>query len=307
VSIRTATAPGSWGVEPGAAKHVPAWQDVLDEVAECGFDGVELGPVGYLPEQPNRLRSELRSRGLDLAGGFVMEPFHRRAARLDVLAVARRTCSALAAGGAERVVLIESLEPARSAAAGRPAAAPSLDVRGWRTLVATVTEVAALAAAEFGLRAAFHPHAGTFVENADEIDRLLDAVDEETMGLCLDTGHALYAGLDPTDLVRHYGRRLWHVHLKDVRADALERARRGRWTFERAVEGGVFCRLGDGDVDLEAVARALAVTGYDGWATFEQDRIAGVPGAFTDAAASLAHLRRIGIATARETVQGRPA
>jgi inosose dehydratase len=303
MALQTATAPGSWGVERPASPANPPWQRVLDEVAAAGFDGVELGPVGFLPEQPARLRAELGERGLALAGGFVMEPFHRRVARLDVLAVARRTCRILAAGGATNVVLIESLQPARAATAGRSAAAERLDRRGWATLVDTVSEVARMASGDFGLEAAFHPHAGTVVEFPDEIDRLLASTDAGLVGLCVDSGHSLYAGVDAVGLVRAAGGRLRHVHLKDVRADLLGRARLRRLTFERAVAAGVFCPLGEGAVDLEGLRDALARAGYEGWLTFEQDRCAGDRRARADAAASLAYLRRIGLAGMRETAR----
>jgi inosose dehydratase len=303
--LKIATAPGSWGVEPPGDPADPPWREVLDDIAAAGFEGVELGPVGYLPEQPAQLRAALSARALELAAGYVMAPFHRKASRLDVLATARRTCRALAGGGARCVVLIEALEPARSAAAGRAHAAPRLDARGWTALVDTVQEVAQLAAETFGLAAVFHPHAGTYVEHADEIDRLLAETDPELVGLCVDTGHAHYAGHDPADLVRAHAERLRHVHLKDVRADLLELSRQRRLTFERAVAAGVFCPLGDGAVDLTAFGLALDDVGYDGWATFEQDRLLGDPRARPDAQASLAHLRSIGIAGERESAAER--
>ncbi len=303
MKLQIATAPGSWGVETPADPGNPPWERVLDEVAATGFDGIELGPVGYLPKQPALLRAQLAGRGLALAAGFVMEPFHRRSQRLDVLGAARRTCRLLAAAGAGTVVLIESLEPARSATAGRPAAAERLDRRAWATLLDTVTEVAHVAADEFGLQAAFHPHAGTFVEFADEVERLLAGTDPALVGLCVDTGHAFYAGTDPAVLVRAAGARLRHVHLKDVRPEVLARARLRRLTFERAVAGGVFCPLGAGAADLEDVRDAIAEIGFGGWATFEQDRLAGDRRARADAEASLAHLRRIGLARAPEAAR----
>lgn len=294
MGIRIATAPGSWGVEPPAGAADPPWQLVLDEIALTGFDGVELGPLGYLPEDPDRLTEALRDRGLELAGGFVMEPFHRAQARERWLDVARRTCRVLAGAGARRVVLIGSLEPERAVTAGRPDAAPRLDARGRRALYAAVRAAADLAG-ELGLRAAFHPHAGTFVEFGDEIEGLLADTDVD---LCVDTGHAAYAGLDPAALLREHAARVSHLHVKDVRADRLALARSRALTFPQAVAAGVFCPLGEGAVDFGAVRAALADAGYDGWATFEQDRLAGDPRARPDAEASLHHLRRLGIGAA---------
>jgi len=271
---------------------------VLDEIAVTGFDGSELGPLGYYPEQPAWLRHELDTRELRLAGGFVMEPLHDRNELRRVLELTRRTCAALAGAGAAVLVVIDGLCRDRSATAGRSAAAARLPAPAWARLVATVEQIGALAADEFGLAAAFHPHAGTHVEFADEIERLLADSDPELVGLCLDTGHARYAGVDPLRLIERHGNRIRHVHLKDVDGAALARALSRGSSFEQAVADGVFCPLGAGDVDLAAVAAALERIGFDGWAVFEQDRAPGAPGARAEAEASLRHLRQVGIARA---------
>ena len=291
----TATAPGSWGVEPGGSPLDPPWPQVLDEIAAVGFDGSELGPVGYYPEEA-ALVPVLAERGLRLAAGFVMEPFHDACARPATLAIARRTCATLAAAGASRVVLIEGLVPERSRTAGRTADAPRLDPGGWETLLEGLGETMRLAREEYGLRAVFHPHAGTYVEFADEIARLLDDTAAAELGLCVDTGHAVYAGIEPVALIASHGDRVAHVHVKDLVLDALADARNRGLSFEQAVAGGVFCPLGDGDIDLRGVAAALDAIDYDGWVVFEQDRLAGDPRAGADAVASLRHLREVGIA-----------
>ena len=59
----------------------------------------------------------------------------------------------------------------------------------------------------------------------------------------------------------------------------------------------VFCPLGQGVVDFAGLRDALEETAFDGWATVEQDRLptdSGTPAAH--AAASLRHLRRVGLA-----------
>lgn len=305
VPLLTATAPGTWGVEPGGSPLDPPWGSVLDQIAALGFDGSELGPLGYYPTDPERLRDELRRRDLRLAGGFVMEPFHDARTHMRIRQLARRTCAALSASGTgtdppPTLVLIEALDPERSATAGRSDAARRLDGVTHARMSALVAEIASTAADDFGLEAVFHPHAGTYVEFADEIERLLDAPGAERIGLCLDTGHARYAGIDPVEQCRAYGERIRHVHLKDVDEATLTSVRRNSSSFEQAVADGVFCALGEGGVDFAAVARALAEHGFGGWAVFEQDRAAGSLGALEQACTSLNHLRALGIARAPE-------
>ena len=55
--IRVANAPVSWGIYEfeGLAQKYPYTQ-VLDEIAETGYTGVELGPWQYLPTEPEKLR-----------------------------------------------------------------------------------------------------------------------------------------------------------------------------------------------------------------------------------------------------------
>jgi inosose dehydratase len=37
-------APCCWGVDDVSNPHLPHWESVLDEAAEAGFGGLELGP-----------------------------------------------------------------------------------------------------------------------------------------------------------------------------------------------------------------------------------------------------------------------
>ncbi len=296
-----ATAPGTWGVEPGGDPRDFSWTQVLDEIAAAGFDGTELGPLGYYPEDPDRLGQELAARGLTLAGGFLMEPLHRREERERICALARRVCRVLSGANATALVVIEGLVPERSCTAGRTEDAKRLEPTAWEELLEAVVELAGIASGEFGLRVAFHPHAGTYVEFADEIDRLMRDLAGAPVGLCLDTGHAAYAGIEPVVLCERYGKRIEHVHLKDVRPDVFADARGRKLSFEEAVAAGVFCPLGQGEVALDAVGPALERIGYDGRLVFEQDRLAGDTAALGDAEASLEYLRAVGLARGRQS------
>lgn len=295
-SIRICTAPGAWGIEPRENPEHAPWELVLDELAAAGFAGIELGPLGYLPSDPARLAAELAARDLELTAGYVMEPFHDPAETSRILRATERTCALLAGVGAGTLVVIGSLILARSAAAGRPDAAPALG--GWSraTFLRTLGAVADRAA-EHGLRAALHPHAGTYVEYEHEIDEILDQAGAR-LGLCVDSGHCLYSGVDALGLLERHRQRIWHVHLKDLRAEILRDALDKELSFEDTVAAGAFCPLGDGDVDLGSFLEALRTIGYRGWATYEQDRVASdYVTARADAQHSLAYLNRLGVHT----------
>lgn len=232
--IRVANAPVSYGafeLTVGVLPNVPAPERVLDAIAAAGYEGTELGPLGYFGEG-RTLRERLDSRGLELVGAFIEAPFAALDATLDAIA-----------GTGAKPVLAE--------------AGPRDGEARWDEI-----QQAADLARSRGFEPTFHPHMGTRVQTPDEIERLLERTD---IGLLVDTGHLVAAGGEPAQTLRDWGDRVNHVHVKDVRLDVLRRAA----SWDEAWRGGVFCGLGTGDVDLTGFIRAL--DGYSGWLVVEQD------------------------------------
>jgi len=294
--IRIGNAPTSWGIERAFDPTYPSWSTVLDEVAQAGYDGLELGPLGFLPNEPAQLAKELERRSLSLSGGNVMVALDDPTTRKQILTLADRTCALAAALNAKYFVVIDGIVPEREATAGRHHDAPRLAGVAWHRLVDTVARLGEIAA-NYGLTAAFHPHAGTRVEFRDEVERLLDETDPALIRLCVDTGHSVYASIDPVELIDAHADRLAYVHLKDVDAAALEGVRRDAVGFWGAYERGVFTVLGKGCVNFAAVRDQLRAISYDGWLTVEQDASpTGESVPLEDAVASLAYLRTVGLA-----------
>lgn len=290
-----AASPTSWGVDYADAPDNPPWSDVLDGVAAAGFRALELGPVGYLPQDPAVLGPELASRGLSAAGTFLFEALHEPTELDRILRLADRACRLVAGVSGSYLVVIDHISPERALTAGDSARAPRLDEAAFATFVHAVYKVAEIAVAH-GLRAVYHPHVATYVEFEDETARLLEAVPADILGLCLDTGHSLYAGIDPVDYLLRLRERVDCLHLKDVdsgvRAAAVDR----RVHFDDAVAAGIFCPLGRGSLELHALKDALEETGFDGYATVEQDRDPRAQtAAVDDARESLGALLRVGI------------
>ena len=92
MTILIGNAPCSWGVEFANDERNPAWTTVLDECAEAGYRGIELGPVGFMPEDPDVLGPALESRNLALIGGVVFRAFHDPEKWDDTLDGSVRTC-----------------------------------------------------------------------------------------------------------------------------------------------------------------------------------------------------------------------
>lgn len=287
--IRVATGPCTWGVDFADAPGNPAWERVLDDIEQSGIGALELGPVGYLPEDPDQLRDHLGRRNLTSVGSFIFDDLHDPSRHEHLVATAERVCRAVAASGGAVFVIIDKPDEVRVATAGRPGAAPRLDDRAWAGMLGEIQALAAIARGH-ALRPVVHPHAGGYLEFEDEIERL---VADSDLDLCLDTGHLAYARMDPAEMIRRHGDRLGHVHFKDIRRDVLARVDAEALTFWQAIEAGLFCPMGEGVVDLDEVFDALEAVGYAGFATIEQDRVPGSGAPLDDLRRSMAVIESV--------------
>ncbi|MEM6617387.1 MAG: TIM barrel protein [Pseudomonadota bacterium] len=269
--MRIGNAPCSWGVEFAGDPRNPDWKTVLKENAEAGYTGIELGPVGFMPEDPPQVADALSENGLELIGGVVFRAFHDPDQWEDVLDGSVRTCQALAAHGAKHLVLIDSISRRRAPTAGRYDAAEKMDDAEWSAYRDRIAHVARLGLETYGLTVGIHAHAAGFMDFEPELIRLLDEVDEAILKICFDTGHHSYAGYDPVPFMERYIDRISYMHFKDidpaVKADVI---RKGTGFYD-ACGQGIFCNLGDGDVNFQRVREILINSGFDGWCTVEQD------------------------------------
>lgn len=266
---KTANAPVSWGI--WGANSLPEGRTpahILRALARAGYDGVELGPLGFFGPA-ERIAEVLAEYGLACAGMYVpLRVFEGdEVLEADFRAVSEVAAVVVAAGGTGPVVLAEETIDVikRNVARGRGKSSLDLDDEGWARLTSAVEHARELVDA-VGLRATFHPHTGTHVEQPWETDRLLEGT---SVGLTLDTGHAAAGGDDPLDLLRRWSGRVDHVHVKDVDTAAVRAAQ---------AEGRIFgmadasVALGEGDLDLAAFMDELRRQHYDGWLVVEQDR-----------------------------------
>ena len=271
MTITIGNAPCSWGVEFANDPRNPAWREVLRQCQSAGYTGIELGPVGFMPEDPVELGEALSEFGQTLIGGVVFRPFHDPDAWDDVMDGAVRTCKALVAHGAQHLVLIDSISPRRAPTAGRAKEAEQMDKAEWTAYRDRIATIAKMGAEEYGLTVGIHAHAAGFMDFEPELERLLAEVDENILKICFDTGHHSYAGFDPVAFMIRHMDRISYMHFKDidpaVKADVVA----NRTDFYTACGQGIFCNLGQGDVDFPGVRETLLKAGFDGWCTVEQD------------------------------------
>lgn len=295
--ILIGNAPCSWGVEFADDPRNPAWQRVLDEGVAAGYRGMELGPIGFMPEDPNVLGPALAERGITLIGGVIFRPFHDPAAWEEVLDASVRTCRAIRAHGARHAVLIDSIAPRRAQTAGRGAEAERMVGAELQGFLGRLRHVAKMATEEYGLTCSIHSHAGGFVDFEDEVETVLSEIAPELLGICLDTGHMTFAGIDPIGFYRRHAGRVSYLHLKDIDPAVMKKTIAERTDYYQACANGLFCRLGEGIVDFIAFRSALEQSGYSGWATVEQDcDPAGRTSPLDDATRNFAYLKSVGLA-----------
>lgn len=254
-------APCSWGIAYPTGNSV-TWEQYLDQVAEAGYRGTELGPFGFLPKDKAVLERELGRRGLTLIGITHVHTFGDRSTAPELLATLGELCPLLRDLGARHLVIMDE---SNWYPAGREGV---LDETGWQGLVATVREAQAVIEGKFGLKASFHPHVGTAVEREAQIDRLLA---ETEIDLCFDTGHHAFWGQDPLAYMKRVWGRIAYMHLKNVDAAVRQLVLDGKLSIEASYGRGVMAPLPDGAVDIRAIMRFLEAQGFDGPVVVEQD------------------------------------
>ena len=299
-TFRIAAAPCSWGVlEFGFEGAIPGYAQVLDEMVETGYAGTALGDWGFLPTEPRVLRDELQRRGLDLVAAFVpvalADAWAHAEGEATALRAARLLCES--AGEACLIVLADDngTVEVRTKNAGRVTPDLSLSHSQWRTFAAGTNRVARAIKQQTGLRTVFHHHCGGYAETPAEVDQLMALTDPDLVGLCLDTGHYVWGGGDPLLALSRYGDRVWHIHFKDLDGTLVERADAEHWDYFRAVQEGVFCELGQGQVNFRAVCDMLVERGYGGWLVVEQDVLPSMGSPKASAQRNRDYLRSIGL------------
>lgn len=298
--FRVANAPCSWGVlEFDLEGEAAGYEQVLDEIAETGYAGTELGDWGFMPTDPAALRAELDKRRLALLAAFVPVALADASAHAAGEEVCLRTARLLAgtAGPECFIVLADNngSVPLRTQNAGRVTPDMGLTDAQWQTFAEGANRIARAVKEQTGLRTVFHHHCAGYVETPAEVARLMELTDPSLVGLVFDTGHYMFGGGDPLEPLRRYPDRIWHIHFKDFDPQVAGQARAENWDYFGAVRNGVFCELGKGAVDFPAVAAQMGELGYDGWIVVEQDVLPSMGAPKESARRNRMYLRSIGI------------
>ena len=283
--IKIGNAPVSYGafeVTVGHDPDVPSAESVLDAVASAGYEGIDLGPIGYLGLGPD-LQRALTSRGLALTGGYLEidvsddETPSKGFAELDLI------CDQFDAVSEDIEKRLKPRPTVALVTPGRPPQAESDE--DWARIERVLGDLVARCERR-GYEACLHNEVGTRIASTASIERALSAV---PVSLCLDTGHLIAAGGDPVILLDNWRDRVTHVHLKDAAPDLSQLPYKDAM---KLWEDGVFCRLGAGIGAIDALIEDLRAGEYAGWVLVEQDILPRGPESYQQAALDQAENRR---------------
>lgn len=298
--IKIANAPCSWGVlEFELEGEAAGFEQVLDEMKACGYAGTELGDWGFMPTDPKALRAEMDKRDFRLLGAFVPVLMKDRTKHDAGVEQAVKTARLMADAGFPEAFIVLADEngsiPERTKNAGRVTPSMGLSTEEWKTFAEGANRIAREVKEQTGLRTVFHHHCAGYVETPEEIDTLLRLTDPSLLGLVLDMGHYMFGGGDPLQALKQYADRIWHIHFKDCDPSVAAKSREEEMDYFQSVNAGVFCELGKGAVDFQAIVAELHRQNYDEWIVVEQDVLPGMGDPKTCAFRNREFIRTLGL------------
>jgi len=268
-AITIGTAPDSWGVWfPSDPEQVPP-EVFLREVAEAGYEWIELGPYGYLPSDPVELSEQLEAHGLGVLAGTVFEHLHRPDSWDTVWTQVTDVAALTEAVGGKHIVVIP--DTWRHHKTGEPVESRELTSEQWKQLATGLDELGRRILEEYGLRVQFHSHADSHVGYQPEIERLLESTNPEWLNLCFDTGHIAYYGGNCVELIEKYPDRIGYLHLKQVSPEIVSKVLDKDISFPEAVRMGAMIEPPLGVPEMPPLLEAVSALDRDIEGIIEHD------------------------------------
>lgn len=251
-------------------------EGAMADAARIGYSGVERGR--RMPADTEGLRTYLDAYGVSLCGGWCSGNLMVSTVAQEADAIAEQVAQ-FAALQAPCIVYAECSNTIQGAMGVPVSTRPKLTRNEVLDYAAKLSELAKWSQ-EQGVKLAYHHHMGAMIQDAEDIDWLMEGSDP-ALGLLFDTGHLHFAGADPVAVLDKWAERVHHVHYKDVRQPVLDAIHAKDASFLDAVAGGVFTVPGDpeGCIDFDAVTAKLKSMDYNGWIVVEaeQDPAAAPP------------------------------
>lgn len=246
--------------------------ECLRQAAEAGLTGMETGR--RFPMDMDALGPMLDKHGMSVCGGWFSGLLLDGDIEVEKDRIAEQHAFFKAAG-APCIVYGETARSVQGERHTPLAEKPRLTEAEMEIYGRKISDFADWCA-QAGMPLSYHHHMAAAVETEAELDLFMA---HSSVPLLFDAGHMAFAGGDNFSVIEKHHRRISHVHAKDIRADVVNGLNREKESFLDAVIKGAFTVPGDGSLDFEAIAKALAAKGYEGWFVIEaeQDPIANPP------------------------------
>jgi inosose dehydratase len=253
------------------------FEQCISEMALAGFQGCSMGHK--FPSDPLVMRAELEKRNLRVSEPWVSTYFtinEMKKQTVDKVRSQLKLMEVLEKGndGKRRadLVVAEFGRAVNPLPVALVANCPIFDAKEWDKLIKGLHEIGKIAKDE-GRNLCYHPHLGTGVMREDAVDRLMADTDPELVHLLVDTGHLAAVESDPLAVTKRHVKRVRHMHLKDIRADVAKKMRDKGWSFETAIQAGLFNVVGSGDIGVfPEIFKVLAEADFAGWLIVEAEQ-----------------------------------
>ncbi len=251
---------------PNLSKGITV-EKCLSEIVKCGYTGVEN--CGSFPKDKNKIRKLLKKFNLKFSGGWhsanliknsVNSEFKKMKSILEVFKEMKT----------KNIVFCETTDSIQGEKKNL-SKRPSILDRDNKTYFLKLNELAKITKKKFNVNICYHHHMGTLIQNEKEIDLLMKNTSKDVK-LLLDTGHLIFAGIDPMKIYKKYYLRISHVHLKDIRKNILNKCIKNDLSFLRSFLKGVFTVPGDGFYNFRPLLNNLKKNNYNGWVIIEAEQ-----------------------------------
>lgn len=268
--IQLGIAPIGWTNDdmPELGKEI-TFEQCISEMALAGYKGCEVG--NKYPKDPIVLKEYLDIRGLTICNqwfSYQLTTQSYEQVKQDFISQLNflKYFNSEIVGGAE---CGNTIHGGYNTPISQRKKASDQD---WKKLTNGLNELGKIALNDYGIHLSYHHHMGTMIQTMDETDRLLNETQDEYVKLNYDCGHFDFANEDSVMALQKFIGRTTHIHFKDVRKNIKEQVYNDNISFLQAVKLGIYTVPGDGDLDMNALAKIIHENKYKGWIVVEAEQ-----------------------------------
>ena len=240
-------------------------EECLRQASVAGFTGMETGR--RFPMDMAELGPILKKYGISVCGGWFSGLLLDGSLEQEKERIARQL-SFFKSAGAPCIVYGETARSIQGIKSAPLATKPLLTEPEITAYGRKMSDFADWCAAQ-GMPISYHHHMAAAIETEEELDLLMK---HSSVPLLFDAGHMAFAGGDVLRVINNHHKRITHVHTKDIRRAVVDGLDRNKESFLDAVVKGAFTVPGDGSLDFEAIVKACAHHGYEGWFVVEAEQ-----------------------------------